>query len=560
MSFSLSEFQHEILQECIEKQTGGLSLPMGTGKTIIALHIALSLSPTSPLLIVVSKTLLSSWENEIKKFYGTSLSYDILHPEYFHPKKRPFSQWKFSETRLLFTTPQVISQAYQTHQIERHFVMQVPNEHIGFTNVYHPPEHPLLSPSSVQHGMGLLYTTRWGVVIVDEAHGYCNILTNKCRSIASLCRNYCWLLSGTMFNEPKPENVLGYFSMLHHPDTPRDLMGMTHFLRYNKRFQGLHTTLVHRQTTGREPPAYEMENEYIHVKMSREEIIVYEGIQKVLKKLNTCLRRSVTTEQRRKYASFLLAVITYLRQIFVAPIIVFSSVALDVCKLKDRSELSVILRDEFQEAGLSQWFDTREALYSTRLRSVIEKMETMQTTNNVPRIIIFSAFRTSLRLLESLIQEENEKKFEKFQNFKRWECFSLESSQSVTKKQQTLNEFQQSQKGVLLLSYKLGSEGLNLQHCNTVFLLDMLWNAGAKEQAIARVARQGQLSEKVHVVTFMSNTGMEKAMLEKHIHKKEIAKELMQGTSSKFYESMKVEDIVKMVLDEDTSKLYRQLL
>lgn len=548
----LTDFQKEILGECMKKGSGGLSLKMGTGKTVLALHLAQQQRPDLSSLVVVSKTLLSSWETEIKKFFGESFPYSILHKDKFANKRgrNEILDWKLSSPLLVLTTPQVLGKVYRDYEIERHFVMQVANDHIGFTNVYHPPDHPLLSPLRVEKGPGLIYTTRWGCVIVDEAHGYCNILTDKCRSIASLCREHTWLLSGTLFSEPKTENILGYYSLLHDTNAPRDLISMETFLRYNRDFQGLRSTIVHRESTGRERPTYQIHQEYVYVKMSKEEILVYEQIQKVLKQLHSFLRRSNTTERRRRYASYILAVITYLRQIFVAPIIVFASIALDVCKLKERSELSILLRNEFQDVGLMDWLERREALYSSRLLSVIEKLKEC-SSRQIPRIIIFSAFRTSLKLLQACIEESEDSK---------WECMTLESHQSIATKEKILERFKNSLHGILLLTYKTGSEGLNLQHCNTVFLLDLLWNMSSRQQAIARVARQGQLSSNVNVVTFMSNTGIEKAMLEKQKNKKEIAEELMEGATTKHYQHMKVDEVVKMVLKEDTNELYQQLL
>ena len=86
-----------------------------------------------------------------------------------------------------------------------------------------------------------------------------------------------------------------------------------------------------------------------------------------------------------------------------------------------------------------------------------------------------------------------------------------------------------------------------------------MWNASTGEQAVARVARQGQLSSHVRVLTFLSSTGIEKAILEKHIHKMDIAGELMTGPATKNNHHMKVEDIVKMVLKEDNESLFQQV-
>jgi SNF2 family DNA or RNA helicase len=281
--------------------------------------------------------------------------------------------------------------------------------------------------------------------------------------------------------------------------------------------------------------------------MSQEEAIIYEVIKKVLRRINLYLKTTQDHDGKRKYASYLLAMITYLRQILIAPIIVLASVALDACKIKNTSELSTMIMKELKEEGLSEWLESPRSLSSTRLQSILDKI---QECSETPKIIIFSAFRTSLRLLESLVQEKYPHQ---------WETFVLEGNQSVTKKNCVLDAFKNCSKGILYLTYKTGSEGLNLQYCDTVFLMDIMWNSSIEEQAIARVARQGQLSPEVRVVTFMSNTGIEKSMLEKHLNKIEIAQELMNGNQKKKYHHMTIKDIVKMVLNDETAGLYQQI-
>jgi len=268
----------------------------------------------------------------------------------------------------------------------------------------------------------------------------------------------------------------------------------------------------------------------------------------VLKQINISLKMAQDVEGRRRYASYLLAMVTYLRQILIAPIIVLAGVAVDVCKIRERNELSIIVKTEFEKDGLKEWLNSSASLYSSRMESILQKIYECQQ-KNIPRIIVFSAFRTSLRLLEALVKE----------TYPSWKVFTLEAQQSMTKKNQILKEFGETENGLLLLTYKSGSEGLNLQHTNTVFLMDTLWNASSGEQAIARVARRGQKSLVVNVFTFISNTGIEKAMLEKHLKKINIAEELMNGPTKKGYHHMRIADIIKMVLKEDTSNLYYQI-
>ena len=52
----LNEFQKNIFEECLQRNSGGLSLPMGSGKTLISLVLSLHklLETRLPILIVCS--------------------------------------------------------------------------------------------------------------------------------------------------------------------------------------------------------------------------------------------------------------------------------------------------------------------------------------------------------------------------------------------------------------------------------------------------------------------------------------------------------------------------
>ena len=104
---------------------------------------------------------------------------------------------------------------------------------------------------------------------------------------------------------------------------------------------------------------------------------------------------------------------------------------------------------------------------------------------------------------------------------------------------------------ILLLTYEIGSEGLNLQISNTILLVDFFWNDGKTKQAIARILRYGQLSPVVNIYLFTSNTAIEKAMFEKHDLKLTILKELSEGTSKTKLKTMNVNEIIKIVNTEE---------
>ena len=114
----LNEFQRDVLKECLEKGSGGLSLCLGSGKTLTSLVIGLSSKSKNPMLVVVSKTLLSSWEYEIKKFFGDSLKYQVLHQENCDIENCTINP----DTLLVLTTVDIVAKFYKKANIDNFFI------------------------------------------------------------------------------------------------------------------------------------------------------------------------------------------------------------------------------------------------------------------------------------------------------------------------------------------------------------------------------------------------------------------------------------------------------
>ena len=530
-----------------------MHLALGSGKTLCALCTSILLStPQHPIIAVMSKTLVTNWECEIRKFFGDSLPYQVLHQERIGSKN--LASWvPAAGTRMFLTTPEFLTKAYRLHRVDEVFIYRQPNEHVGFTNVYRPPDR--LSPVEVYSGPGLVYTMRFGCLIVDEAQGYCNILADRCRCIASLCVSHRWLLSGTMFSEPKAQNLLGYHVLLNIPDSPTTLVDMEIAMR-RPNFPGLRHTLVHRERAQAVEDTFVVRKRIVQTPLSEEEATVLRISRDILREIRQELNRCQDERLRRRYSAYLLAMVTYLRQMLVAPIIVLASVALDVCCMKDASNLSSIIMDKFREAGLSGWLDSEAALRSSRCMAVMEELRRVKTEYSEgkrPRrkVLIFSGFRVTLRLMSAIVGDVF--------GPDEWSCFHLEGSMSMNRKKAVLDGFEAAENGLLFMTYKTGSEGLNLQYADTVFLVDSLWNATAATQAIARVARQGQTSAIVEVLTFISDAGIEKAVYDKQSRKLEITDQLMDGGTRVGYHHMKISEILDVVLAQDVERVVQQV-
>lgn len=544
----LNEFQKEIVKECLERKSGGLSLPMGSGKTIISI-ILTRLQTKDPFLIICSKSLLHSWVFEIDKFKLGP--YEIIDSDWNH---------KVSDVKMYLTTPDLLMKYYKLNNLSDEFVYEEPNTvydrdefallenrfRTVYRTAYKNVKIPLLKNLN---GPNYIYSIKWGSVIIDEVQKYTNIETKKCRSIATICSNYKWGLSGTIIEEPKIEKLLGLFILLGIDKCPRNLPEMYEFV-HNRNFKGLKYYIVHRDRniSFTEPVINKV---VINHEISEQEIQLYLMMKKIIKKIRDKVKEFQYKHDminQRKFSSYLLSMITYLRQSIVCSLIVISNITLDIYDIENRSELSKLINDELKELNLNDWLNDLESVNSSRIKKVIE------TCNNHENdgLVLFTSYRTSIDLLKYYLNKNNDKL--KNMNKSIRNIYTLESSMSAKKRQDVINEFRSDKTGILLLTYDLGSEGLNLQCSNTVLIIDFWWNVTKTQQAISRILRYGQESPVVNIYFFTSNTGIENALLKKHQEKIVVIDELMSGTQKSVVSNMTMNDILRLLDQKENVK------
>lgn len=525
----LNNFQKPIIKECIEKKYGGLSLSVGSGKTIISIVISLYLSMNKPILIIVSKSLISSWEDEIEKFYGTQLKYKVLNHD--------ISKWKLKpKTKIILTTIDVLSKYYKENQIDKMFVKQrYQPRSINYINHYENPKEPYLNHII---GGGLFYSINWGCLIVDEAQTYTNIDTLRCQSLGALVCEHRWLLSGTLFNEPKHERILGYHVMLNVPDKPRNLPETRELLTSNKNFKGLNEHLIYRKSNLAFTPPIIHDKIITHVLLP-EEVKIYTMMKQILieiKKKADKAKLLKNVEESKKFSSYKLVMIMYLRQALICPLIPITSIIIDAADLEKRSELSNIIKIELKKLNIEDYLNNVKSIESTRIKATIDILKKHKNE----RVILFSCFRTYLDIMAYLLKD--------------MKIFELKSELSTKARGNLIDEFRKSKSGVLMMTYDLGSTGLNLQCATTALFNDFYWNAATVHQGIGRLVRYGQLSSEVNLYFFTANTGIESIIFEKQKVKLHILEELKTGTSQTKIPKIRIDDVIKMIELEDNRK------
>jgi SNF2 family DNA or RNA helicase len=527
----LTPFQEQVVTDCLAKCNGGLSLPMGSGKTLIALTLGLHYKQKTgkPCLIIVSKTLLPSWKQEIQKFFKDSLLYDVLHTDL-----RNLTNYTAKDDLMfLFTTPETVAKFYTQCQVENAFLgVEIRNENRfnqHSVTIYHRPFAPYYNSL---RGGAILYSMQWGAVIIDEIQKYTTITSNRGKGLASLCAAHRWGLSGTMFNEPKTERILGYYLMIDHPSFPRNLPDADRYVK-SIYFNGVRETMVYRKSNEDFVPPKVNEVIISHTLTAQEEL-VYLTTKEIMKTLSEQAKQyksAYDTENTRRFNSYLLACLTYLRQTVVCPMLPIASAMLDMISYDNKSRLSEIMMEKVTELGLRSWMDDVDNLCSSRMKAALKEID----KHADERIVIFTSFRSCLDAFQHFIPSDKRP------------VMTISSHMSVARRQGVLEKFEKEPAAILLLTFDLGAEGLNLQCSCTVMLLDVWWNSGTTSQAISRVLRKGQSANTVNVYFFTSNTGVENAVFRKQNEKLAVLQELETGAMRSTVSGIALKEICKMI-------------
>lgn len=534
----LTDFQRDVYYECLMKKEGCLVLPMGSGKTLISLCVALEQVkkyPGSKIIIIMSKVLIFSWVEEIKKFFGNDLDYEIVHSEFM----KNLSGW-YPKAKIIITTPQVLSTAYKNHNVENFYTH---NERKSFgpeIKYYNIPSNPFLNH---KNGDGCFFSVKWGAMIVDEPHNYYNIKSKRSVSISSLSSHYRWLLSGTVLPEPKPKNIFGFYLMLNDQSIPRNFPQFKDFIS-SANYKGISNTFVKRDKN----PNFLLPkiNKVIQShSLTPTEAKIYMEMKQLLNILRKKLeesKRNKDTVNGKKFSSYIVAMITYMRLCLVCPLIPIKSVISNTSN-EGTSEISEMFVDVINKMSIGNWLNDPKSLYSSRIQAVCQKIN----DHLDEKIIIFSCYRKVIDLLRQFIPGSRQ-------------VFTITGKDTINTRGCIINDFRESDNGILLLTYEIGANGLNLQCASTVILVDFWWNDAKTNQAISRIIRPGQESKLVNIYYFTSNTGIENAIFGLQSSKISMGKEILTGAISTSIETIKLDRVISLINKNDNIKILNKII
>lgn len=156
---------------------------------------------------------------------------------------------------------------------------------------------------------------------------------------------------------------------------------------------------------------------------------------------------------------------------------------------------------------------------SSKIYSCMELIK--KCIDNNQKILLFSSFTSVLDLIVSECEKEN------------IEYYKLIGETDKIKRKKMVEQFQNNDVPLFLVSLKAGGTGLNLTSASVVIHIDPWWNIAAQNQATDRAYRIGQ-ENNVQVFNFITKNTIEEKILKMQDAKKELSDLFVENSSGGF--------------------------
>ena len=139
-----------------------------------------------------------------------------------------------------------------------------------------------------------------------------------------------------------------------------------------------------------------------------------------------------------------------------------------------------------------------------------------ELTDNKSNLLVFSQFASMLQILKEQLTKQG------------IHTLMLTGRNTKEERHRMVEEFQNGEATVFLISLKAGGSGLNLTAADTVIHFDPWWNVAAQNQATDRAHRIGQ-DKVVTVIQLVMKNSIEERILELQQMKKELVDQVVEG-------------------------------
>ena len=335
----------------------------------------------------------------------------------------------------------------------------------------------------------LLSAQVWSTVVLDEAQAIKNANTKRSKAAHKLQAGFKVLTTGTPVENHLGElwnlmrfinpGLLGSWKIFNERfATPIEKNGDSHARKQLKKL--IQPFILRRNKSAVLDELPEKTEITLNVELSDDERALYESLRR---KAVESMAESAQDVGAGQQHLMILAEITRLRQVCCHP--------------------KLVIKDS--------------GLESSKLKLLLETVNELRENNH--RALIFSQFVGHLKL----IREQLDKQGISYQY--------LDGSTPKKKRQQAVDDFQDGEGELFLISLKAGGTGLNLTAADYVIHMDPWWNPAVEDQASDRVHRIGQ-TRPVTVYRLVTKDTIEEKIVKLHASKRDLADSLLSGTET----------------------------
>lgn len=178
-----------------------------------------------------------------------------------------------------------------------------------------------------------------------------------------------------------------------------------------------------------------------------------------------------------------------------------------------------VLKSLLEMRQLCLW-QKQPTMQSTKIDFLMENLE--QLVGEGHKTLVFSQFTTYLDMIEAKIKVNG------------WKMARIDGSQTIKKRGEMVEYFQNGDAQIFLISLKAGGFGLNLTAASYIFLMDPWWNPAVERQAIDRAHRIGQ-ENKLTVYRPIIKDSVEEKVLVLQQSKRELFRDLMAEDDDEYF-------------------------
>lgn len=434
-----------------------IALAPGLAKTLTTLVTIMSDPEKDKLnLVVVPKTIINEWINDIQKFFGDTIPYILFHKDFI----KSFNEYTYkdlSKYRVVITTYETIMNVDKKNNISK-----------GVETI---PKKPCVDLNSVVGSM-LLYSVPWNIIAFDESHTFSNPQSVRYTSMLALYGEKKLLLSGTPLNN----NITDIYSQLR-------------VLGYNTITSPKKFTIVEYKSQNLIDLVYYRSYEDVGVSLPP---LHSQNIRFTLQGYEKEIYDYYHTQTRKIFNQSLVNIVDYmkvynifqrLRQICIAPYIILP------CSSRkenfEESEISFNIYNDLPDR-LKDWVNDKygtAGIESTKMKMMIR---IIKNVTDKEKVIIFTDSNRAIDIATlALATHIPDMKFR-----------VIDGDVNIKQRNQYIDEFRTDDSvRILFAGYKVGNMGLNLTQANHIIHLNNWWNPNINQQANHRCHRTGQTKQ-----------------------------------------------------------------